>query len=93
MSANSAQALVAKLNSDPNLAAKLRGAKDEGTFLEAAKKEGYDVTLADFKQAVENFKSSPQAKKLTGADLEQVSLGLSIVGVDYAFVGVQTAHH
>jgi len=91
MSANSAEALVAKLNSDSNFAAQFRAAKNETAFLEVAKKEGYDVTLADFTTAVAAFKKSPKGKKLSEKQLEQVSAGLSIVGVDYAFVAVETS--
>lgn len=90
MSKENAAALVAKLSTDTALAQQLNTAKSEAEFLQEVKKLGFDVTVAEFKTALDDFKKSPAAKELSDAKLDQVSAGLSIVGADYAFVAVQT---
>ena len=91
MTASSAKALVAKLQSDKTLQAAMKKAKSEQDFLDVAKKHGFEVTLAEFHKAVKEMGSTK--KDLKDEELDKVAGGLSIVGVDYAFVGVQTAKH
>ncbi len=92
MTANNAKALLAKLQSDEKLAKELKNSKNESEFLEKAKKHGFEVTIADFKKATEELKKShAKSGQLSDDELEKVAGGLSLVGVDYAFVGVQTA--
>lgn len=90
MSANNAKALVAKLGTDAAMGKEFAKAKSEADFLKVAKKHGFDVTLADFQAELAKAKKTGK-KQLSDNELDQASGGLSIVGVDYAFVGVQTS--
>ena len=92
MTANNAKARLAKLQSDHALANELKNSKDEADFLEKAKKHGYEVSIAEFKTATQELKEShSKSGQLSDEELEKVAGGLSLVGVDYAFVGVQTS--
>jgi predicted ribosomally synthesized peptide with nif11-like leader len=91
MTANNAKALVAKLGTDEAMAKDFAKAKSEADFLKAAKKHGYDVTLQDFTAELAKAKKAPKKKELSDKDLDQAAGGISIVAVDYAFVGIQTA--
>ncbi len=92
MTANNAKALLAKLQSDEKLAKELKNAKSEADFLEKAKKHGYEVSIAEFKKATEELKKShAKSGEISDAELEKVAGGISLVGIDYAFVGVQTS--
>ncbi len=51
-------------------------------------KLGYTCTAVEFEAA---FKEAQENTPLTDEQLDQASGGLSIVGVDYAFVAVQTS--
>jgi len=88
MSLSSAKALVAKLQSDTDLQADMKKAQSEQDFLNVAKKQGFDVSLAEFHAAV---KESTPKGKINDEELDKVAGGLSIVGVDYAFVAIQTS--
>lgn len=86
MSADNAKALAAKVLSDENLAKQLNEAKNEQEFKEIVGKLGYsDIDAKEFSDA---FKE--QKNNLSDDQLDQAAGGLSIVGVDYAFVVVQT---
>jgi predicted ribosomally synthesized peptide with nif11-like leader len=92
MTANNAKALLAKLQSDQNLAKEFKNSKDESDFLAKAKKHGFEVSIEEFKKATEELKKShAKSGQLSDDELEKVAGGLSLVGVDYAFVGVQTS--
>lgn len=92
MTIDSAKALVAKIASDPALAKEFSAAKTEQDFLNLTKKHGYNVTLPEFKPALEEAKKNKGAgKELSDDQLDQVAGGISIVGVDYAFTVVQVA--
>lgn len=92
MTANNAKALLAKLQSDQNLAKELKDSKDEADFLAKAKKHGFEVSIDEFKKAAEELKQShAKSGQLSDEELEKVAGGLSMVGIDYAFVGVQTS--
>lgn len=92
MTANNAKALLAKLQSDHSLANELKNSKSEADFLEKAKKHGYEVSIDEFKKATDELKEShSKSGQLSDDELEKVAGGLSLVGVDYAFVGVQTS--
>lgn len=88
MSAASAKALVAKLQSDADFQTTMKGAKSEQDFLNAAQKHGFDVSLEEFHTAAKEF--IPKGK-VKDEELDKVAGGLSIVGVDYAFVATQTS--
>lgn len=90
MTANGAEALVAKIASDKAMADEFAKSKSEADFLKIAKKHGYDVTLPDFVAALAAAKKAPTGE-LSDKELDQVAGGLSIVGVDYAFTVTQTA--
>lgn len=92
MSADSAKALAAKVLSDPEFATELNKAQGKEAFESFVSKQGYSVTAEEFKVAFEAArKDSTQNVALSDEQLDQVAGGLSIVGVDYAFVAVETA--
>jgi predicted ribosomally synthesized peptide with nif11-like leader len=90
MAIDSAEALVAKLQSDESLRAEFKKATSEEAFMEIAKKMGYNTNLDEFRKAVAK-KYHPAAGELSDDDLDKAAGGLSIVGVDYAFTAIQTA--
>jgi len=83
-----AKALAAKVLTDEELAKKLGEAKSEAEFNAVVAKLGYKCTAAEFEAA---FKEAQGKAPLSDEQLDQASGGLSIVGVDYAFVAVQTS--
>ena len=90
MSLESAKALVAKLHSDAELHKKMKEAASEDEFFDLAKKHGYDFTGDEFKKASTEFVQSDDKRK-AAANQDRGKVGLSIVGVDYAFTGVETS--
>ncbi|HPF85950.1 MAG TPA: Nif11-like leader peptide family RiPP precursor [Aminivibrio sp.] len=88
MTIDSAKALAAKVLTDEALAKKLGDAKTEAEFNAVVAKLGYTCTAVEFEAA---FKEAQENTPLTDEQLDQASGGLSIVGVDYAFVAVQTS--
>ncbi|MEZ7893059.1 MAG: Nif11-like leader peptide family RiPP precursor [Candidatus Wallbacteria bacterium] len=92
MTLNNAKALLAKIQSDPKLSDELKQSKSEADFLEKAKKHGYEVTIAEFRKALEEL-SETKKGELSEKELEKVAGGLTFVGIDYAFVSIQTAKH
>lgn len=88
MTIDSAKALAAKVLTDEALAKKLGAAKTEAEFNGVVSKLGYKCTAVEFEAA---FKEAQKNTPLTDEQLDQASGGLSIVGVDYAFVAVQTS--
>ncbi len=91
MSAESAKALVAKLQSDIDLQNQLKKAKSEEDFLSIAQRQGFEVSIPEFRQAAQESLAAGPKKAMSDEELDKVAGGLSIVGVDYVFVGVQTA--
>lgn len=87
-SMDGAKALAAKVLTDEELAKKLGEAKTEAEFNAVIAKLGYKCTAEEFQAA---FKEEQEKAPLSDEQLDQASGGLSIVGVDYAFVAVQTA--
>ncbi len=88
MSNDGAKALAAKVLTDEDLAKKLGEAKTEAEFDAVVAKLGYTCTATEFEAA---FKEAQEKTPLSDDQLDQASGGLSIVGVDYAFVAVQTS--
>ncbi|MZP30587.1 Nif11-like leader peptide family natural product precursor [Heliobacterium undosum] len=87
MSKQDAEALVAKINNSPDLINSFADANHEEAFLAAAKKLGYDVTMEEFKAATAAY----QAQAPVSGDGPDQGVGLTFVGIDYAFVGVKTS--
>ncbi|VBB45602.1 conserved hypothetical protein [uncultured Desulfatiglans sp.] len=82
MAIDSAEGLVAKLQSDESLRGELKKAESEADFLEIAKKMGYNVSVDEFKKAmVKRF--HPKGGELSDQQLDQVAGGLPVVGIDY----------
>lgn len=71
MSEERLSALLAKLNEDAGLRAKLQGAADLDAFLEMAREAGFDVSKADWL----NYQA--QAHELSDEELEDVAGGLT----------------
>ncbi|MDD3169513.1 MAG: Nif11-like leader peptide family natural product precursor [Eubacteriales bacterium] len=88
MSIDGAKALAAKVLTDAGLAKQLNEVKTEEEFKSIIAKMGYSCSMEEFEAA---FKEAKKAKPLSDEQLDQASGGLSIVGVDYAFVATQTA--
>ncbi len=88
MTIDSAKALAAKVLTDEDLAKQLGEAKTEAEFNAVVAKLGYTCTAEEFEAA---FKEAQENTPLSDEQLDQASGGLSIVGVDYAFVAVQTS--
>jgi predicted ribosomally synthesized peptide with nif11-like leader len=87
MSTASAKALVAKLQSDTDFQTTMKEAKSKEDFLNVARKHGFDVSLEEFQAAAKEFIPKGRVKD---EELDKVAGGLSIVGVDYAFVAAET---
>lgn len=92
MSADGAKALAAKVLSDPEFAKELGKIKDKTAFESFVSKQGYNVTVEEFKVALEaaSKEAKPNAE-LSDEQLDQVAGGLSLLGIDYAFVATKTA--
>ncbi|MCX8131423.1 MAG: Nif11-like leader peptide family natural product precursor [Clostridia bacterium] len=101
MSINNAKALIQKLRSDKSLAKAFANAKTTEEFLNLAAKHGYDITLDEFTEAldelkdvicesIDDLKDALEESNDDGKQIDQ-AVGLTIVGVDYAFVAVQTS--
>ncbi|MBP7175145.1 MAG: Nif11-like leader peptide family RiPP precursor [Thermoclostridium sp.] len=88
MGIDSAKALAAKVLTDEMLAKQLSEAKTEEEFYAIIRKMGYSCSAEEFQAA---FKEAKEKQPLSDEQLDQVAGGLSLVGVDYAFVGVQTS--
>lgn len=92
MSADGARALAAKVLSDPEFAKELNKAQGKEAFESFVSKQGYSVTPEEFTAAFDAArKETTQNVELSDDQLDQVAGGLSIVGVDYAFVAVETS--
>lgn len=88
MELSNAKALVAKIASDPEVAKIFSAITSPEAFADAAKKYGYTCTLDEFKEALKT--SGEASEDMSDAELAQTSGGLSLVGVDYAFVVTET---
>lgn len=83
-----AKALVAKALSDETLLKKINEAKTEAEFDSIVGKLGYEnIKAMDFQNA---FKEAMNNKTETKS-VDQVAVGLSMVGIDYAFTAVQAS--
>ncbi|ATW23941.1 Nif11-like leader peptide family RiPP precursor [Candidatus Formimonas warabiya] len=87
MGIDGAKALAAKVLTDETLAKEINAAKTEAEFNAIVAKLGYNCTADEFQAA---FKEAQSKQPLTDEQLDQAAGGLSIVGVDYAFVATQT---
>lgn len=88
MELTNAKALIAKIAADAEVAKIFAAIKTAEEFEKAAKKFGYACTLAEFKAAKDA--AAAISEKMSDDELSQTSGGLSLVGVDYAFVVVET---
>ncbi|WKY47600.1 Nif11-like leader peptide family natural product precursor [Eubacteriaceae bacterium ES3] len=88
MSIDGAAALAAKVLSDEGLAKEINEAKTGADFDAIVAKLGYSCTADEFAAA---FAEAKEKQPISDDQLDQAAGGLSIVGVDYAFVATQTA--
>jgi predicted ribosomally synthesized peptide with nif11-like leader len=88
MSIDSARALAAKVLTDEALAKQINEAKTEAEFDGILAKLGYTCKADEFKAA---FKEAKNKQPISDDQLDQAAGGLTIVGVDYAFVAVKTS--
>lgn len=88
MSIDGAKALAAKVLTDEVLAKQINEVKTEEEFKSIIAKLGYSCSMTEFEAA---FKEALKEKPLSDEQLDQAAGGLSLVGVDYAFVAVQTS--
>lgn len=89
MAMNGAQALVAKKATDLEFAKEVETATNAGDFQEVISKYGYDCSWEDFKFASRTANS--KTTKQESNQLDQLSGGLSMVGIDYGFVALNTS--
>ena len=88
MSIDGARALAAKVLTDEVLAKQINEAKTGAEFDVIVAKLGYTCSADEFKAA---FKEAKDKQPISDDQLDQAAGGLSIVGVDYAFVAAETA--
>jgi predicted ribosomally synthesized peptide with nif11-like leader len=79
MSEEQLSALLAKLNEDPGLREKLKGAADLDAAVGMAKEAGFDVSKADYERYLAN-----QTVELSDEELEGVSGGIVGLMLDLA---------
>jgi predicted ribosomally synthesized peptide with nif11-like leader len=75
MSAQAAKDFLKKLQSDPSLKAKFQKAPDQATRHRMAKEAGFDFTLPEFKQAVDEVTAAAGEGELTEEQLKDVAGG------------------
>jgi predicted ribosomally synthesized peptide with nif11-like leader len=93
MELTNAKALIAKISSDPETAKIFQGLTSAEAFEAEAKKLGYTCTMAEFLEAKKTAAADGEEGTMSDDELAQTSGGLSIVGIDYAITGVETANN
>lgn len=72
MSLQGAQEFLKKLESDPDLKARFINAPDTATWHQMAKDAGFDFSLDEFKQALDERSTAPEAGELKPEELQAI---------------------
>ena len=83
MALKAAKELLKNLQSDLEFKAKLKGAADKSAWHQLAKAAGFDCTLEEYKQAVEEMTASREKGELTEDQLKNVAGGYSSSAGEY----------